>query len=152
MIEGVRHADTGGVEATKKRVWHSRTLWNSEESFGFSCEQLEKSHDDLIDLLHRFQTAEVIADDELPKVMWCSKAEDDRKSRLPHLFMASGLLVASQEMKELLEVFDLDQVFGVFAQNSPSQPLQKPLRIAKRSEPVQKISYGYGLPNQIGLK
>ena len=95
-------------------VWLSRTLLNLDEAFGFSCEQLETAKDDFLDILHRSRVGKDVADDELPRVMWCNNAQDDRKKRLPHLFKADGFfmadtkrLVVSQKFHDLLAQFDM---------------------------------------------
>ncbi len=96
-------------KATKRNshVWLSRTLLNLDEAFGFSCQHFETAKDDFLDIIHRFKVGKDVADDELPQVMWCDNAQDDRKKRLPHLFKAGGFFMATQEAKDVLTGFDL---------------------------------------------
>ncbi len=90
-----------------KHVWLSRTLLSMKEEFGFSCHALETAKNEFIDLIWRFELGKEVSGDELPKIMWCSNDSDNRKKRLPHLFKANGFFIASQEMKDVLEAFDL---------------------------------------------
>ena len=88
-------------------VWLATVTAMAGKGFRFACEQKESEYDAYIALLHRFARDAGVDENELPDVMWCDRGKDDRKTKLPHLFKPSGFLAVSQQMKDVLEQFDL---------------------------------------------
>lgn len=60
-----------------------------------------------VEVLARFRVGDPFDQGELPDIMWCSHEKDDRRKTIPHLLKANGYLTVSQEMRAVLEQFDL---------------------------------------------
>lgn len=92
---------------TDRCVWLAVIATRLDKGFHFTCTELETQRKATIDVLVRFRSGDHVEKDELPKVMWCTDETNDRIDALPHLAKVSGFLTVSQDMKNVLEQFDL---------------------------------------------
>lgn len=89
-------------------VWLSISHVKSDLLFGFTWQLAEEDLRAAAELVRSLQRGVPCDADKLPTAMWVApRYASDNRRKLPHLFMAGGLLAVSEAFAELLRGFDL---------------------------------------------
>jgi len=101
--------ETESQREGQDHVWLTRTLTNPAERLSFVCDQQFENSDEYVALMWQFKFGESCNINLLPKVMWPSSGQDDKRKLLPHIFSADGFLAVSEQMADVLRRFNLGQ-------------------------------------------
>lgn len=91
-------------------VWVAKPIVTSDLNYGFTCQLAEDDLAQLAELNKASWRGEAISSDDLPSAMWISpRFRGDDRRKLPHLFVAGGLVTVSEAFAETLADFPLGQ-------------------------------------------
>lgn len=89
-------------------VWVAKPIVTSELGFGFTCQLAEDDNALLVARIGAFQRGEAMSAGDLPSSMWISpRFRGDDRRKLPHLFVAGGLVTVSEAFAGALADFPL---------------------------------------------
>ena len=89
-------------------AWYSNIFSDSTLMKGFKCVAFENDTDRAVDAVRRNKLGEPLPEDRFPAELWF-EYPDKKIRKVPDIVMAGGFWVVSEELKAVLEQFDLGQ-------------------------------------------